>query len=57
MNPHTSYSHMFELVKNFSSSNSYKFNYRKAQVCIKFYHELLSNPQKVLASKEIHDFY
>ena len=48
---------MYDFLKSCNNCNSYKYNYRKAQVCLEFYHELLANPQKVLASKEIHDFY
>lgn len=56
-NSNLTFSNHYELLKSCSSSNSYKFNYRKAQVCLKFYHELLANPSKVLPYEEIHDFY
>ena len=51
------YSQIYESLKHINNSYSYKINYRKAQVCLNHYHEILKNPQKVLTFKEIHDFY
>ena len=33
---------MYECMKECGSSNSFKNNYRKAEVCIKYYQQLLS---------------
>jgi hypothetical protein len=57
MNPASSYSLLYEHVKSCNSSSSFKLNYRKAEVLIKYYHELLSSAQRVLPYKEIHDSY
>jgi hypothetical protein len=45
------YSLIAESLKSYEHSYSYKMNYRKAQVCINFYHELLRSPGRVLTYK------
>jgi hypothetical protein len=37
-NPNFTFSNLYDSLKSCGSSNSYKFNYRKAQVCLKYYH-------------------
>lgn len=51
------HSQIYESLKQFNHSYSYKINYRKSQICLNYYHEILKNPQKILTFKEIHDFY
>jgi hypothetical protein len=46
-----------ELLRQCQDSYTYKINYRKAQLCLGHYHELLQNPGKVVTYKDIHDFY
>jgi len=48
---------LFETLRACGGSNSFKFNYRKAQVCLMYYHELLANPSRILPFKEVHDSY
>jgi len=52
-----SYEQLYEGLKNHHNCYSYKLNYRKAQLCLNYYHELLKNPKRVLTYKDIHDFY
>lgn len=51
------YSMPYEALKTHHNCYSYKLNYRKAELCLNFYHELIKNPSRVLPYKEIHDFY
>lgn len=47
----------YQGLKNQHNCYSYLINYRKAQLCLNYYHQLLKNPEKVLSYQEIHDFY
>lgn len=38
LNPKATFSNMYDFLRNCSNCNSYKYNYRKAQVCLEFYH-------------------
>ena len=53
----TNYESAFESLSSHHNSYSYKLNYRKAQLCLNYYHQLLKEPERVLTYQEIHDFY
>lgn len=55
--PNATYQSAYEALKNHHNCYSYKLNYRKAQLCLNYYHEVLKNPSRVLTYEEIHDFY
>jgi hypothetical protein len=44
-------------MKDCGSFSSFKNSYRKAEICIKHYHELLAEQPRILPSKEVHDAY
>ncbi len=47
----------YEALRTCGGSNSYKLNYRKAEVCLKHYHEMLAVSPRVLPPRDIHDSY
>lgn len=51
------YPAIFSSLHDLGKSVSFKINYRKAQLCVNFYHHLLKTPERVLPYQEIHDFY
>lgn len=55
--PRGNYQGAYEALKTHHNCYSYKLNYRKAQLCLNYYHELLKNPTRVLTYQEMHDFY
>jgi hypothetical protein len=44
----SSYEVAYESLKNHHNCYSYKLNYRKAQLCLNYYHQLLKNPERIL---------
>lgn len=51
------FGNMYESVKECGSYGSFKQSYRKAEVCIKYYQQLLTEQPRVLLNKEVHDSY
>ena len=57
LEPRSSYENGYESLKGQHNSYSYKINYRKAQLCLNYYHELIKGNSKVLPYDDINDFY
>jgi hypothetical protein len=51
------YPAIFAGLSDLGKTVSFKINYRKAQLCVNFYHHLLKTPERLLPYQEIHDFY
>jgi hypothetical protein len=51
------FGNMYESIKECGSYGSFKQSYRKAEVCIKYYQQLLTEQPRVLLNKEVHDSY
>lgn len=57
LTPSAPLSGAYEALRTCGGSNSYKLNYRKAEICLKYYHEILAASPRVLPSRDIHDAY
>ena len=48
---------MYEASRCFAASHSFKLNYRKAQICLNSYHELIGSGARKMPYRDIHDSY